>query len=297
MATVRATRAASEQELFDLAAERAQRLMAEGVTTLEIKSGYGLDTETELKMLRVARRIGEALDVQVVTTLLAAHAIPPEYAGRSDDYIDLICREILPLAAKENLCDAVDAFCETIAFSREQTIRVFDSAHKLGLPIKVHAEQLSRQGIAVEAARRGALSVDHLEYLSEADCEELGRSSTVANLLPGAFYCLRESQLPPVDALRRNGVRMGVATDWNPGSSPLASLLLAGNLACNLFGLTPEEAIRGMTLHAAHALGLQDSRGSLEPGKDAVFATFRASTPASLLYTIGGNPNTERYLL
>ncbi len=295
LSSVRATRAASEDELFASAQIRLERLISEGVTTIEIKSGYGLSFESELKMLRVARHLATNGDVDVVTTLLAAHTVPPEYLGRADAYVDLICRDIIPAAVAEGLCDSVDAFCETMAFTKKQTLKVLQTAREFGLEIKVHAEQLSDQGMAREAALLGALSVDHLEYLSEEDCATIGKTKTVANLLPGAFYCLHEKQLPPIEGLRKNQVRMAVATDSNPGSSPLFSMLFAGNMACNLFGLTPEETLRGMTINAAYALGRQDQIGSLEPGKRADFAVFNVSSPAELLYMIGHSPLIHRY--
>lgn len=288
LSTVRQTRLASEDELVASGRERAKRLVAEGVTTLEIKSGYGLDVKTELAMLRAARRIGQELDVSVATTLLGAHAVPPEFAGRPDAYIDLVCEEMVPAA--RGLCSAVDVFCESIAFSVAQAERVFDAATASGLKIRVHAEQLTRTGISVVAARRGALSVDHLEYLGDDDCRELGRSETVAVLLPGAFYSLHEQQKPPLAELIRQGVPMAVATDSNPGSSPLFSLLLAGNMACNLFGLTPEQALTGMTRNAARALGLGGETGTLEPGKRADFAVWAVDDPAEILYGMGHNP-------
>ncbi|NQD92968.1 imidazolonepropionase, partial [Pseudomonas sp. CrR25] len=252
--TVRATRAASEDELLASALPRARQLLREGVTCLEIKSGYGLDLASERKMLRVARALGEALPLTVRSTCLAAHALPPEYAGRADAYIDLVCNEILPPLAGEGLVDAVDAFCEHLGFSPAQVERVFVAAQALGLPVKLHAEQLSSLHGSSLAARYRALSADHLEFMDEADAIAMAAAGTVAVLLPGAFYFLRETQLPPVDALRRHGVAMALASDLNPGTSPALSLRLMLNLACTLFRLTPEEALAGVTLHAARAL-------------------------------------------
>jgi imidazolonepropionase len=289
MSTVRATRAASDDELFDASLPRIRALLAEGVTTLEIKSGYGLDLETEAKMLRVARRVGEVLPVTVRTTFLGAHALPPEYAGRADDYIGMLCDEMLPALAAQGLVDAVDAFCERIGFSHDQTARVFDVARRLGLPVKLHAEQLSDQGGAALVARYGGLSADHLEWLSEEGVAALARAGTVAVLLPGAYYFLRETRMPPLAALRAAGVPMAVATDCNPGTSPLTSLLLAMNMACTLWRLTPLEALRGITVHAARALGLPDT-GTLAAGQRADFALWDIARPADLAYAIGANP-------
>jgi imidazolonepropionase len=290
LSTVRATRAASEDELFRSSEPRVRRLLAEGVTTLEIKSGYGLDLDTERKMLRVARRVGRELPVTVRTTFLGAHAPPPEYAGRADAYIDEICDAMLPALVGDGLVDAVDAFCETIGFTPQQTERVFRAAQTLGVPVKLHAEQLSDQGGADLVARCRGLSADHLEWLSPAGIDAMARAGTVAVLLPGAFYCLRETRLPPIDALRGAGVRMAVATDCNPGTSPLTSLLLAMNMACTLFRLTPSEALAGTTVEAAHALGLQSDVGTLEPGKRADFVLWDIDRPADLAYAIGFNP-------
>ena len=289
MSTVRATRAASEDELFDASLPRIRALLAEGVTTLEIKSGYGLDLASEAKMLRVARRVGEQLPVDVCTTFLGAHALPPEYAGRADDYIDMLCGEMLPALAAQGLVDAVDAFCERIGFSHDQTARVFDVAHRLGLPVKLHAEQLSDQGGAALVARYRGLSADHLEWLSEAGVAAMARAGTVAVLLPGAYYFLRETRMPPLDALRDAGVPLAVATDCNPGTSPMTSLLLAMNMACTLWRLTPLEALRGATVNAARALGLSDT-GTLAPGQRADFALWDIARPADLAYAIGANP-------
>ncbi len=289
MATVRATRAASADELLRQSAPRIAALLAEGVTTLEIKSGYGLDLDNEAKMLRAARRAGELLPVRVATTFLGAHALPPEYAGRADDYIDAVCARMLPALAKEGLVDAVDAFCERIGFSHAQTARVFAAARRLGLPVKLHAEQLSDQGGAALVAEYGGLSADHLEWLSEAGIAAMARAGTVAVLLPGAYYFLRETRMPPLDALRAAGVPLAVATDCNPGTSPMTSLLLALNMACTLWRLTPLEALRGCTVHAARALGRADI-GTLEVGQRADLALWDIARPADLAYAIGANP-------
>lgn len=290
LSTVRATRAVTEDELFATTAVRARRLIAEGVTTLEIKSGYGLDVDTELKQLRVARRIGRELGIDVRATCLAAHALPAEFAGRANDYIDHVCSAILPAAAREELADAVDAFCDRIGFTPAQTNAVFATAVELGLPVKLHAEQLSDQGGAQIAARYRALSCDHLEYVSEEGVAAMARAGTVAVLLPGAFHFLRETRVPPVDLLRRHRVPIAVSTDSNPGSSPTTSLLLMLNLACTLFRLTPAEAFLGVTRHAARALGLQATHGTLEAGKFADCALWDADSPASLAYQIGAPP-------
>ncbi|HXF47239.1 MAG TPA: imidazolonepropionase [Burkholderiaceae bacterium] len=285
VSTVAATRAASDEQLFAGARARALALMAEGVTTLEVKSGYGLSEEHEARSLRVARRLGQQLPLTVTTTCLAAHALPPEYAGRADDYIDAVCAWLPPLHAA-GLVDAVDAFCERIGFTVTQTRRVFEAARALGLPVKLHAEQLSDQGGALLAVEFGALSCDHLEYLSEAGVQAMARAGTVAVLLPGAFYFLRETKLPPVAALRAAGVPLAVATDHNPGSSPTLSPLLMLNMACTLFRLTPEEALRGMTVNGARALGLTD-RGRLAPGQRADLAVWDAEHPRELAYWFG----------
>ena len=287
--TVRATRAASEDELLASARQRVQALMRDGVTTIEIKSGYGLDLESERKMLRVARRLGEELPVTVRSTCLAAHALPPEYAGRADDYIAHICDVMLPALAAEGLVDAVDAFCEHLAFSPAQVERVFVKARELGLPVKLHAEQLSSLHGSSLAARYHALSADHLEFMTEEDAIAMAEAGTVAVLLPGAFYFLRETQLPPMDALRRHGVKIALASDLNPGTSPGLSLRLMLNMGCTMFRMTPEETLAGVTVHAATALGLGDSHGSLEEGKVADFIAWQIERPADLSYWLGGD--------
>jgi imidazolonepropionase len=292
LSTVQATRALDEAGLTQAALPRLDRLLAEGVTTIEIKSGYGLTTETELRMLRAARQLGRMRRVDVCTSLLAAHAVPPEFAGNADGYVDLICAETLPQAADAGLVDAVDAFCENIAFTPAQTRRVFEAAQARGLKVKLHAEQLSNQGGAMLAAEFGALSADHLEYLDADGVAALARAGTVAVLLPGAFYVLRETHVPPVDLLRQAGVPMALATDCNPGTSPVTSLLLILNMACTLFRLTPEESLAGVTRHAARALGFSD-RGVLREGLRADFALWRISEPAELAYAIGANPCTS----
>lgn len=290
MSTVRATREASVAELVRQSVPRVASLLAEGVTTLEIKSGYGLDLASEEKMLRAARQIGEQMPVSVRTTFLGAHALPPEFSGRADDYIDEVCARMLPALAGQGLVDAVDAFCERIGFSADQTERVFERARALGLPVKLHAEQLSDQGGAQLVARYGGLSADHLEHLSSDDIAAMAAAGTVAVLLPGAFYFLRETVVPPIAALREAGVPMAIATDCNPGTSPMTSILLAMNMACTFWRLTPLEALRGVTINAARALGLQDGIGSLEVGKRADFALWDIVRPADLAYSIGFNP-------
>jgi imidazolonepropionase len=287
--TVRATREASEGELLSGALQHARQLLREGVTTLEVKSGYGLDLASERKMLRVIRRLGDMLPLSVRATCLAAHAVPPEYAGRADAYIELVCREILPELAAEGLVDAVDAFCEHLGFSPAQVERVFVAAQALGLPVKLHAEQLSSLHGSSLAARYQALSADHLEFMDEADVLAMAAAGSVAVLLPGAFYLLRETRLPPIELLRRHGVAMAVASDLNPGTSPALSLRLMLNMACTSFRLTPEEALAGVTLNAAKALGLAASRGSLEVGKLADFVAWQISRPAELAYWLGGD--------
>lgn len=292
VSTVAATRAASEDELFNLAQKRIAHWLREGTVAIEIKSGYGLDRDTELRMLRAARRLGEHLIVK--TSFLGAHAVPPEYKGREDDYIDFVCEEVLPAAAKEGLVDAVDAFCERIGFTVSQTQRVFEAAKALGLPVKLHADQLSDLGGAALAARHRALSADHLEFSSDEGIAAMKSAGTVAVLLPGAFYFLRETTLPPIEALRRHGVPIALATDHNPGSSPVYSPLLVLNMACTLFRMTPEEALAGMTCHAARALGMQASHGTLEPAKQADFALWDVASPGELAYAVGANPCVGR---
>jgi imidazolonepropionase len=289
LSTVRATRAASLDDLIALALPRLDRLLADGVTTLEAKSGYGLDIETELCMLRAARALERLRPVTVVTTWLAAHAVPPEYTDHTDAYVDEICIPGLHRAHAEGLVDHVDGFCEGIAFSPAQIARVFGAARALGLPVKLHAEQLSDLGGAVLAASYGALSADHLEYAGADAVAAMARAETVAVMLPGAFYTLRETQLPPVAAFRAAGVPMAVATDLNPGSSPLNSLILAMNMACTLFRLTVAEAMAGVTVNAARALGLPD-RGVIAPGKRADLCLWNAESPADLCYPIGHAP-------
>ena len=287
--TVRATRAASEDELFASARQRLLNVLRDGVTTVEIKSGYGLSLESERKILRVIRRLGQELPVTVRSTCLAAHALPPEYKDRADDYIEHICTHMLPALAAEGLVDAVDAFCEYLAFSPEQVERVFKVAQQLGLPVKLHAEQLSSLHGSSLAARYQALSADHLEFMTEEDAVAMAQSGTVAVLLPGAFYFLRETQLPPMEALRKHGVKIAIASDLNPGTSPGLSLRLMLNMACTLFRMTPEEALAGVTQHAATALGLGESHGSLEPGKVADFVAWNIDRPADLAYWLGGD--------
>lgn len=290
--TVLATRQASDESLFQTGCDRARQLIAEGVTTLEIKSGYGLTEFDEARMLRVARRIGQALQITVRTTYLAAHALPPEFDGRADDYIDAVNDWMATLHAA-GLIDAVDAFCERIGFTLAQTRRVFERARDLGLPVKLHAEQLTDQGGSALAAEFNALSCDHLEFLSAEGIKAMRQSGSVAVLLPGAFYFLHETQLPPIQALRDAGVPIAIATDHNPGSSPCLSPLLMLNMACTLFRLTPEEALRGMTVNAARAMGLSASRGSIEVGKRADFAIWDVQNPNELAYWFGRHPCSE----
>lgn len=290
MSTVTATRAASEDQLFEQSLPRAQALQHSGVTTVEIKSGYGLDWETELKMLRVARRIGEALPLTVKRTFLGAHTIPKEYKSDPQAYVDLVCEDMLPKIGAEQLADAVDIFCENIAFDLVQTEQVFKAAQQFHLPVKCHGEQLSCSESAILAAKYQALSVDHLEYASQHGIEALAASGTVAVLLPGAFYCLRESQLPPVDLMRKLGVRMAIASDCNPGTSPVMSLLIIMNMACTLFRMTPEEVLSAVTINAAHALGIADEAGSLTVGKNADMAVWRIKNPVELMYYLGSQP-------
>jgi len=288
VSTVEHTRAASEDELFAQSLPRAHALTREGVTTLEIKSGYGLNLDSESKMLRVARRIGTELGVEVRTTFLGAHAVPADFSGRQSDYVDELCVRMLPAIAHAGLADAVDAFCENIAFTPSETRRVFETARGLGLPVKLHADQLSDLHGAALAAEFGALSADHLEYTSEAGVRAMAASGSIAVMLPAAFYTLRETRLPPIELLRAHGVPMAVASDLNPGTSPVLSLRHAMNMACTLFRLTPEEALRGATVHAARALGLDD-RGTLQPGLRADFVVWDVDHPAELCYWIGGN--------
>lgn len=290
LSTVTATRAASEDTLFASADRRLAALLAEGVTTVEIKSGYGLETQAEVKTLRVARRIGRERPVRVRTTFLGAHAVPPEFKGRSGDYTTLVAGPMLDAVWAEGLADAVDVFCEGIAFSPDETRTVFEAAQAKGLAIKIHAEQLSNLGGAALAAGMGALSADHLEYLDEAGVIAMAKAGTVAVVLPGAFYFLRETQKPPIELLRRHGVAIALATDVNPGSSPLTSPLLVMNMACTLFRLTPEEALAGLTRHAAQALGLSNEIGTLEAGKACDLAIWDIERPAELAYRIGFNP-------
>jgi imidazolonepropionase len=294
LSTVRATRTLSEDELVEAALPRLDRLIAEGAGTVEIKSGYGLTVEDELKMLRAARRLGRQRPVRIVATYLAAHAVPPEYGGRAGAYIDDVVLPGLHAAHAEGLVDAVDGFCEGIAFSVEEMARIFDRARSLGLPVKLHAEQLSNLGGAKLAASYGALSADHLEYLDRAGIDVLARAGMVATLLPGAFYTLREKQMPPVDALRAAGAKIAIATDCNPGSSPLTSLLLAMNMASTIFRLTPEDSLAGVTRNAAAALGLADEIGTIAPGKRAELAVWDVEHPAELAYRIGYNPLWRR---
>lgn len=288
LSTVRATREASEESLVASARWRLNRLLAEGVTTVEIKSGYGLDEASELRMLSAIRRLGESAPVDVLATCLAAHAFPPEFKQDPDGWVDLICERILPQVKANGLADAVDAFCEHLAFSPAQVARVFDKAAELGLPVKLHAEQLSSLGGARLAASYGALSADHLEYATEEDARAMGERGTVAVLLPGAFYLLRETQRPPVALFRQHKVPMALASDANPGTSPALSLRLMLNMGCTLFGMTPEEALAGVTLWGAKALGLQQTHGSLEAGKVANFVHWPLARPAELVYWLGG---------
>jgi imidazolonepropionase len=293
LSTVTATRAATEGELLAQSLPRVDLMAASGTTTVEIKSGYGLDIASELTMLRAARRIPGLRRMNVTTTHLAAHAIPPEYAGRADDYIDQIAIPSLQQAYREGLIDAVDAFCETIAFTPVQVDRLFTAARALGLPVKLHAEQLTNQEGAALAARHNALSADHLEHLSAAGIAAMARSQTIAVILPGAYYTLRDTNAPPIAALRAGGVRMAVATDCNPGSSPMTSLPLAMNMACTLFRMTPLEALQGTTTHAARALGLTD-RGTITTGTRADLCIWDAAHPAELSYRIGSTPLRNR---
>ena len=290
ISTVRTTRRVSEEQLYEASVPRLEALLAEGVTAVEIKSGYGLDLATERKQLRVARQLGERYPVSVYTTFLGAHAIPPEYSGRADAYIDHVVETMLPALAAEGLVDAVDVFCDRIGFTVAQTERVFGAAHSLDLPAKIHAEQLSNCGAAHLATRYQALSADHLEYLDEAGVVAMSEAGTVAVLLPGAFYFLRETKLPPLDLLRRYDVPIALATDANPGSSPTTSLLLMLNLACTLFRMTVAEALSGVMQHAARALGQAQRHGMLEAGRDADFVVWDIESPAELAYWFGRNP-------
>ena len=293
VSTVTATRNMSEKELVANALPRVDALLSEGVSLIEIKSGYGLDIDTELKMLRAARAITDLRPVRVVTSFLGAHALPHEYKEDADKYIDDICIPAMQKGYTDGLIDAVDGFCENIAFNAEQIDRVFAAARALGIPVKLHAEQLSRSGGTLLAARYKALSVDHVEYANEEDAQALGASGTVAVMLPGAFYTLRETQQPPIDLFRQNGVPMALATDANPGSSPLTSLLLAMNMGCTLFRMTPAEALAGVTRNAAKALGLHDT-GMLRPGLRADLALWNVNHPAELAYRVGFNPLSMR---
>ena len=290
MSTVRATRLASEADLVKQSRRRLEALLEQGVTTVEIKSGYGLARDQEIKMLRAAGQLGGEYAMGLQRSFLAAHALPPEYSGRKDAYIDAVCDEMLPAAWECGLVDAVDAFCEGIGFTLAQTERVFIKARELGLPIKCHAEQLIDLGGAAMSARHGALSVDHLEYLNPEDIKEVARGGSVAVLLPGAFYVLKETRLPPLQGLREQGVPIALATDCNPGSSPLFSPLITMNLGCTLFAMTPLEALAGFTIHAAKALGLDDQVGSIDPGKQADLVLWNCDHPAELSYHIGLNP-------
>jgi imidazolonepropionase len=290
LSTVKATRAASESELVASALPRLDHLIAEGCTTIEIKSGYGLDLETEARTLRAARRLVHERPIAVTTTFLGAHALPPEANGDKDAFIDKVCSEMLPALASENLADAVDAFCEGIAFSPEQTARVFTAAKALGLNVKLHADQLSNLHGARLAADFGALSADHLEYTDDAGAAAMAGAGTVAVLLPGAFYMLRETKAPPVEAFRQHSACMALATDCNPGTSPLTSLLLVMNMGATLFRMTVEECIAGVTREAARALGRLDRIGTLEPGKSCDLAIWNIERPAELVYRIGFNP-------
>ena len=293
VSTVAATRAATEDELVASALTRVDAMIAEGVSTLEIKSGYGLDTANELKMLRAAKAVAAQRPVRVRTSYLGAHAVPPEYKGRADAYIDEVCITALEAAHAEGLVDAVDGFCEGIAFSPEQIARVFDRAKARGIPVKLHAEQLSNLGGAKLAAEYGALSADHLEYATADDAAAMAKAGSVAVILPGAFYTLRETVPPPIQAFREAGVPMAVATDCNPGSSPMSSLLLSMNMACTLFRMTPEETLAGVTRYAARALGLDDA-GQIKPGLRADLAIWNVEHPAELAYRIGFNPLWKR---
>jgi imidazolonepropionase len=294
LSTVRATRAATREALVETALPRLDALIGEGVTTVEVKSGYGLTLADEMKMLWAARELGRRRPATVTTTFLGAHTVPLEYKDNSDDYIDLLCNQMIPEVAREGLADAVDAFCETIAFSPAQVRRVFDAAKAAGLPVKIHAEQLSDQGGAALAAEFGALSADHLEHLGEAGVEAMARAGTVAVLLPGAYYIMRERQPPPIEALRRQGVPMALATDCNPGTSPLTSILMTLNMAATQFRMTVDECVAGVTRNAARALGLHAEAGTLEAGKRCDLALWNIERLAELVYWLGRNPLEAR---
>jgi imidazolonepropionase len=293
VSTMRATRAASEAELLAQSLPRARALVSEGVTTLEVKSGYGLDLASELKMLRVAQRLGAELGIDVIKTFLGAHALPPEFANRQDDYINHVCDDMLPAVTAEQLADAADVFCERIAFTREQTERVFGRARNAGLKLRLHADQLSDGGGGELAARYGALSADHLEYASDVSLQLMARNGVIAGLLPGAFYFLRETRLPPIEKMRALGVQMAVSTDCNPGTSPIASILLAMNMACVLFRMTATEVLRGVTVNAARALGLSEDRGTLRAGMRADLAIWKLRHPEQLCAEVGAHRPVE----
>lgn len=286
--SVRMTRQSDFETLYASARQRVLHLMREGVTVVEIKSGYGLNLETERRMLQVARRLGEDLPVTVRATCLAAHAVPPEFRGRPQDYVQYVCDDMLPVLVEAGLVDAVDGFCETVAFSVAQCQQVLERARSLGVPFKLHTEQMTASGGAGMAARLGAMSVEHVEYLQKADIRLMAEHGTVAVLLPGAFHMLREKQRPPVEMLREYGVPMALSTDLNPGTSPALSLRLMLNFGCVMFGMTPEEAVAGATVHAARALGMQDTHGCIEPGKVADFVAWQIERPADLVYWLGG---------
>ena len=290
VSTVLTTRDASDNELATSASGRLKTLLSEGVTTVEIKSGYGLDLATELRMLRIARLLGDTAPVTVKTTFLGAHAVPAEFKGRADAYTDFVVNEVLPAVASAGLADAVDCFCENIGFTLEQTMRVFDAAKALGLPVKLHADQRTDTGGAALAAKYGALSADHIEYSNEAGIAAMAAAGTVGVLLPGAYYFLREDHLPDIAAMRRHGLHMALATDSNPGSSPLVSILLALNFGCTIFRLTPEEALAGITRNGAKALGMGATHGTIEVGKVADLVLWKVDAPAELAYAMGANP-------
>lgn len=287
LSTVRATRAASIDQLTELALPRLDGLIRSGVTSVEVKSGYGLTIDDEIKMLRAAKALEAHRKIRITTTLLAAHALPPEYNGRADDYIDLVCNEMIPLVAEEQLATSVDVFCESIGFNLQQTERVFATAIKHGLKVKGHTEQLSNLGGTALTAKYGGLSADHIEYLDQQGVEALAQSNTVATLLPGAFYFLRETQQPPIELLRQHNVPMAIATDLNPGTSPFSDLTMMMNMGCTLFGLTPEETLRGVTVNAARAIGYGESRGQIAPGFDADLAIWDVEHPAEFSYFQG----------